>query len=447
MSTMLQVGTSYRAILKIAGPIALALLVPQLNLITNSIFLGYHSERSLAFASLTGIYYLAFAAFGFGLNNGLQTLLSRRAGQNQQHEIGPYFTQAVIIALVSSAGGIALTFLLAPPVFKTFLHPDQANEALSFLWIRIFGLPFLYVYQLRNALLVSINRSRLLILGTLAEAVANVIFDYVLIFGKLGLPAMGFNGAAMASVISEFIGMVTIFLVIKRQGITNQFSLFGTLRPHPERIRLIIKLSSPLIFQHCASVVAWLFFYFLIARNANQTGLAISTTMRAVFGFFGAFFWSLAATTNTMVSNVIGQGLYSEVLPLVKRITRLSFLIALAICFFFWLTPELYLSLFRADPSFIEEGKPVLRTVGLAILILSAGTVWLNTVTGTGNTRVTFAVEIFALVFYCLYVFYVMEIQHLSIIWGWASELLYWSFLLGGSYYYLTRRDWTKKII
>ena len=69
--------------------------------------------------------------------------------------------------------------------------------------IRITGLPFLYVYQMRNALLVGTNNSRYLVLGTLAETVSNILFDYLLIFGNLGFPEMGLKGAALASVIAE----------------------------------------------------------------------------------------------------------------------------------------------------------------------------------------------------------------------------------------------------
>ncbi|HEY0041688.1 MAG TPA: MATE family efflux transporter, partial [Flavisolibacter sp.] len=83
MAHELQVGTSYRQILKIALPISMALFVPQLNLIINTIFLGHLSEQALATASITGVYYLIFGGIGFGLNNGLQTLISRRAGENK----------------------------------------------------------------------------------------------------------------------------------------------------------------------------------------------------------------------------------------------------------------------------------------------------------------------------------------------------------------------------
>ena len=108
MEEGLQVGTSYRQVGKIAFPIAMAILVPQLNLITNAIFLGHHSEESLAVAALTGVYYVVFAGIGFGLNNGLQTLISRRAGENRTEEIGKIFTQGVLIATIIAAAGILI---------------------------------------------------------------------------------------------------------------------------------------------------------------------------------------------------------------------------------------------------------------------------------------------------------------------------------------------------
>src|SRR5215204_2731153 len=99
MAANLKVEISYRQIWKITLPIAMALLIPQMNLIINGIFLGHYSEVSLAIASITGVYYLVFAGIGFGLNNGLQTLMSRRAGEDRPEEIGKLFTQGVLIAL------------------------------------------------------------------------------------------------------------------------------------------------------------------------------------------------------------------------------------------------------------------------------------------------------------------------------------------------------------
>lgn len=447
MSTSLQVEVNYKQIWRIALPISLALLVPQLNLIINNVFLGHHSETSLAIASITGVYYLIFGGIGYGLNNGLQMLISRRAGENRPDEIGKIFNQGVLIALSIATVGILLTFLVAPYIFKTFLPESQATPVIHFLYIRILGLPFLYIYQMRNALLVGINQSKYLVAGTLAETVANVFFDYVLIYGALGFPAMGFNGAAVASIIAEFTGMFVIFMVLRQKGITRTYSLFQSIQLDKTNAQLILKISGPLIFQHAISIVSWFFFYMLVARNATQTGLAISTTMRTVFGFFGTFIWALASTTNTMVSNIIGQGKKDQVVSLVTKIMMLSFSIAAFVCIILNTFPHFYLSLFRTDATFISEGIPVVRAVAFAMLFMSFGTIWLNAVTGTGNSRVTFLIELAAIVFYSIYVFLVLEVFKLGILWGWMSELLYWTILFLLSYLYIRGNKWKKMTI
>ena len=87
--------------------ISLALLVPQINFITNNVFLSGLGEQELASAGLTGVYYLIFAVIGNGLNSGLQALIARRAGQNQPREIGNLFYHGVWIALGIAVLGIA----------------------------------------------------------------------------------------------------------------------------------------------------------------------------------------------------------------------------------------------------------------------------------------------------------------------------------------------------
>src|SRR5215216_4697388 len=138
MPNQLQVAVSTKQILKIALPISLALMVPQFNFIINNVFLGHLNEQALATASITGVYYLIFAGIGFGLNNGLQALISRRAGENRPEEIGKIFNQGVLISLLIAAAGILFTYFLAPYILKRNIHTRDTHEmAVSFMKIRI----------------------------------------------------------------------------------------------------------------------------------------------------------------------------------------------------------------------------------------------------------------------------------------------------------------------
>src|ERR1043165_5868199 len=114
----LQVQITNRQILKIALPIAAAILVPQINFITNNIFLGGLGEQSLASAGITGVYYLIFAVIGNGLNNGLQSLIARKAGENKPKDIGHLFFHGVWVSLAISFLGILLTYTLAPVILR-----------------------------------------------------------------------------------------------------------------------------------------------------------------------------------------------------------------------------------------------------------------------------------------------------------------------------------------
>ena len=442
MAQDLRLDINNKQILRLALPISFALLVPQINFITNNIFLGQLGVKELGAAGITGVYYLVFAGIGFGLNNGLQALISRRAGENRPEEIGKLFAQGVRISLIIAAFGILITYLVAPTLFDHTIDDAETKDmVIRFLKIRIWGLPFLYIYQMRNALLVGTNQSRYLIGGTIAETLTNIFFDYGLIYGHFGLPQLGFDGAAIASILAEAIGMSVVFAVIHYKGIGKQFALFKSFRFEKKNSRLILAQSSPLIFQHAISLISWEFFYILIEHHGDMA-LAISNTMRNIFGFFGPFVWAFAATTNTMVSNVIGQGKNDQVIELINKIVRLSTGAAIVVGVFLNLFPGLFLSIYGQNQEFIEKAVPVVRVVSSALVLMSFSAIWLNAVTGTGNSKVNLLIEFVTITAYCVYVYLVLQVLNLSIVVGWMSEWLYWTSIFALSYWYIKSGKW-----
>jgi Na+-driven multidrug efflux pump len=114
LQNSLQLKITNKQILKLTLPVSIAILVPQLNFITNNIFLGHYSSTVLAVASITGVYYLIFASIGFAMNNGLLALISRRAGENKTEEIGKIFNQGIFNSLLVAAIAIILSYTITP---------------------------------------------------------------------------------------------------------------------------------------------------------------------------------------------------------------------------------------------------------------------------------------------------------------------------------------------
>ena len=447
MSSSLQLNTSYKQILALALPISASLFVPQINFITNLIFLGGLGEQVLAIAGITGVYYLIFSVIGYGLNSGLQALISRRAGENNPKAIGFLFQQGILIALTISAIAIFFTGLIAPLIFKAVISdPERLEMTVNFLSVRIWGLPFLLLYQLRNALLVGINQSKFLVIGTAVETFLNIFFDYGLIYGKYGLPELGYMGAAYASIIAEFGGLAVVIGLLRLPSVKKQVSISLTFIPDWKLIWQILQVSFPLILQFLISVVAWEYFYLSIEQYGSRE-LAISSLMRTVFGFFGCFTWAFASATTAMVSNVMGQGKMEEVIPVTKKIVRLSMLFSLVMFSLLNIFPKSFFALFGQGDLFVADAMPVIRVVSSALIIMSFSCIWVNAVVGTGNTRITLIGELIAIVLYCLYVYVALNKMHVSITIGWMSEWVYWLSLLAISWYYMTFGKWRLKTI
>ena len=100
--------------------------------------------------------------------------------------------------------------------------------------------------------------------GFWTQAILNIVLDWALIFGHLGLPEMGFNGAAWASVISEVAGLLVVLGIIFYKKFNHRFSLFNAWKFNKPVAGLIFRQSSPLVLQWLLSISrldAFLYFY------------------------------------------------------------------------------------------------------------------------------------------------------------------------------------------
>jgi len=96
---------------------------------------------------------------------------------------------------------------------------------------------------------------------------------------------------------------------------------------------------------------------------------------------------------------------------------------------------------------FVAQAIPVVRILSVALLLMSFSVIFLNAVTGSGNSRVSLMIEIVAIVFYSLYIYLVLDKFFLSITYGWMSEWIYWTCLLVPSFLYIRSGKWKNKII
>jgi putative MATE family efflux protein len=429
----------------LAMPISIAILIPQVNMLTNTVFLGYYKPEGviattqdlLAASGIAGIYYLTIVMVGYGLSSGMLMLMSRKAGENDVFGLGKLFSNGVLLSLALSILLIGASYFIAPLLFNHVIHDSSIRDAaISFIKIRYWGLPFVILCQLSNSLFLATSKSKVIVLGSLVQTISNILLDYLLIFGIGMFPEMGLNGTALASVLSEVFYLITVLWIIEKSSLFKQYRINYFSNPDWKLMKETLVKSSPLIMQYFLSIGAWEVF-FIYVEHLGKTESAVSQILRSVFGLVGVVTWALASTCNSMVSNVIGQGKLDEVIPLIKKIIvvsfSISFLLGIAVISF----PEDFLRLLTSDEMLVQKGIVSLRIVVLATWMLSVSTICFNGVLGTGNTRINMFFEFIAIIFYVVYITIVIEKLRLPLPYAWASEFVYWLSLFILSSFYL----------
>ncbi len=421
----------------------MAKLIPELNYLFNAAFLGHMGSKELALAGITGVYYLIFSAIGYGLNNALLSIMSRRAGEDRRNEIFATLWHGLIVAVILAVVFIFMTRAFVQPVMIwSGVEESGAQMAGDFLNIRIIGLLFLYSLQMQNAFLISLQQTRFLVLIAIIQSGVNLILDYGLIFGHFGLPEMGFNGAAFASVISELIGMLTVLVIIFGLKITKRFGIVPVFKVTFKTLKLVFEQGFPLMSQLAISTASWWVFFILVSKNYVYEEQAVSQAMRNLFGLGGVFSWAFGSSANTVLSNLIGQGRQEEIFKIIRKMCIISTVGMAIFVLIINLFPSLFFGIFGQKGDFVRLGLGPLRIVSAAMLILCVGVIWLNAVVATGKTQIVFWIEFWGITAYLVYVWVVIEIFKLSLSVAWMSEWLYWILLFTLSYIYLKFGNW-----
>lgn len=443
----MKVSVTDKDIIRLAVPISLALFIPQINFFTNTAFLGRLGEVELGVNGIAGIFYLTLSMIGYGLNSGVQVQMARRAGEGDQAGLTRVLTSGAMLSMLFSLSLMLLSLWLAPLIFGTSLSSgENVYLSINFLFIRVWGLPFLMLTQLINAFYIATGRSRFLIYGSACGTLVNILFDYLLIFGHAGFPEMGLEGAAAASILSEMAYCAVMYGIFFAKKLYDQYRVFDYIRFDWPLSQRMMKVSAPLIVQYLFSIGGWQVFFIFVEHLGRQE-LAASQILRSVFGIVSIVTWAFAATCNTMVSNIMGQGRQDQVVPLIGRVAKISMIGTSVIVLLLLLFSGSFISIYRDDPSLVTLAIPSLRMIALATLVMSVATVVFNGVVGTGNTLVNLTIEITCVCIYLVYCYIVIERLRAPLYMAWASEFVYWISLLAIGYWYLQSGRWKGKRI
>ena len=419
--------------------------------LTDSVFLYYVSETDFAAIGIVSVFYLVIAAIGYGFSKGGQIMIARRMGEGDDREAGKSFYGLIYFAVVLS---IAMFFFMqygGEQFFRFFVRSEAILEkCMEYLHPRSYGVFCSYIGVCTIALYMGIARTGFILVDAIILAAVNFVLNFGLIFGNFGLPEMGIAGAGLASTIAEAVALVVMIVYMLRDKLLAPLKLFKFPLPMPD-IKLVgrlLRISSPVVVQSVLGLGSWFIFFGLI-EHMGQRPLAVSNLARIVYLILSIPVWGYSSGINTMVSNFIGMQKRQVVVPIIRKTARITFAntMLLALPVLIWPKVFLYPILGHHDLTLLTEAQPVFLLLLPILALFSIGGVYINGLTGTGATSRAMYIQFVSTTVYIVYAYFAVEVFHLSLIWVWCAELLYWSSTLGITFWYLWSRRWWSKAV
>ena len=414
---------------------------------TDTAFLGRVGEVELGASAIAIVYYMVMFMIGFGFSIGAQIIIGRRNGEGNFKDTGKIFWHGLYFVLGLSILLITASELASPWLMKRMVSSEAVYEAaLSYVRWRLPGMVFAFITAMFRAFYVGTTQTKTLTFNSIVMVISNILFNWILIFGHCGLPALGITGAAIGSSLAELVSMIFFIIYTALKCDRNKYGLKKAAKFEVLELRNMMPICVWTMIQHTISVSTW-FIFFLFIEHIGERALAISNIVRGVSGITWVVLQAFSSTCSTLVSNIIGEGQQEQVPSLIRRILTLAYgcvsAIVLTICIF----PESIARIYTNIPDLITACIPAMLVMATSYSVAVGGQVFFLAVSGTGSTKTAFRLELVALATYMVYCCTVIGILKPDVAVCWTAEYVYSGMLLICSWWYMKSGRWKNRQI
>lgn len=404
-----------KKLLKIFIPIMLSNLISQVQMLIDRIFLGKMNVMYMSAVGNASTPIWATLSAVFSLSVGASILISQAVGENNKEKVEEY---AASLLKFNNIIPIILFFFwtfCCRSVFQLMGVGENVIEdcvsyavyyAPTFL-VMGFGASFIVILQ-------TSNYTKHLATYAIIRSASNIILDYCMIFGNWGFPQMGIKGAALATTISEFIGMAfgaIIFIKSKKISTRPQFSSILNAKITP--FFHSIKLGANTAIED----FTWQVGNLGIIKILNSIDEMAAGIFTIVFSFEVLIVVIVGALGNSTMT-ICGEATGSKDIKLFQNAVRTSYswsaalaVVAVALSL---LIPKQIISIFTENQAVIDSSSIYLIFIAINLFGKSGNMIVGNGIRGYGDTKWMFATQIFGTIFVLSVAYLFVNILHLG---------------------------------
>ena len=377
-----------RAMIALAVPVVLSELGWMAQGVVDTIMVGKLGPAAIGAVALGNAVYYTPSLFGIGLLLGLDTLVSHAYGRRDHDACHQWLAQGVYLACVVTPPLMLIVFAASFVLGRAGVTPEVAGPAGAYLRILNFGTLPLLLYGGARRYLQGVGQVRVITLTFVVANLVNWFFNWVLIYGKFGMPALGVNGSALSTCLAR-VGMAVCLLGFAwRYERSRGHPLFRHWAgPSLLKIKQLVRLGAPAAGQIILEVGAWNLGTFAASL---LTPVALATHSIALNYASVTYMVPLGISAAAAVS--VGHALGAGDPARARRAGWLA--LGLGTCFMllaaiaFLVVPRPLISLYTRDSRVLAVG-PTLLWVAAAFQIFDGiQTVSTGALRGLGETRI-----------------------------------------------------------
>lgn len=299
----------YRNMLTLALPLVLQNLITESLALVDTLMVGALGEGPLAGVTAANIPIFVMTLFIFGVQSGCTVLISQFWGKGDREAVSRVMGVGFYVAGTVSAAFALLLFFAAGP-FMSLFGNDGAVAATAAEYGRVVGFSYFFtsLSQVYLAAQRSMGNTRLGLMVLGLSMVANTVFNWIFIFGHLGIPAMGVRGAALGTLLARMLelAVTTLYALCNK---TFKLRLRLVLRPGLDTLRRFFRYATPVVLNETFWGLGTALYPTIMGHMAG------SKEILAAYGVAGnvekictVVIFALAATATILVGQAVGAG-------------------------------------------------------------------------------------------------------------------------------------------
>lgn len=263
---------AYKNVWHIAGPSVLEMVAQSIIGLMDTMMVGTLGSTAIAAVGLTNQPRMLMLAVFFAMNAGVTAIVARRKGEGRPEEANRTLRNALLLIL-----GLTFVIMIAALAFSRQLmelagaQPDTIDDANTYFRILAWALPVNALNMCINAAQRGVGNTRITMMVNIIANLVNVVFNYLLIGGNLGFPALGVTGAALATVLGFTVALVLSLISILGHSKNNGFlrlSFKADWRLHSDTVRAITRVGGNAMIEQVAMRIG----FFVYARIVADLG-------------------------------------------------------------------------------------------------------------------------------------------------------------------------------